>query len=294
MTDASQAQILDFYRAPSALQSAAAHEAAYRDLPDDIASLARIVQGVLLHQHIAPAYGETLTPERIAEAQIRPVSALLDRVLKGGRPLAQTRPPRERTIAVCRHFSLLLESILRAKGIAARARCGFGAYFDKARFVDHWVTEYWHAGEARWIMVDAQLDDTQKTLFGIDFDTLDVPRDRFLVAGDAWRMCRDGKADPSAFGILQMHGMWFIAGNIVRDVAALNNVEMLPWDVWGAMLPPGQAPDDAALKRFDHLAMLTHDPDAHFGELRSLYTGDNGLAVPAIVFNAVLNRPEQV
>jgi hypothetical protein len=32
-----------------------------------------------------------------------------------------------------------------------------------------------------------------------------------------------------------MHGLWFIANNIVRDIAALNNREMLPWDVWGAM-----------------------------------------------------------
>jgi hypothetical protein len=293
MTDLPQSQILDFYRAPSAMQSAGAHAAAFRDLPDDIASLAGIVQGVLLHQHIAPAYGETLTSERISEAHIRPVSALLDRVLKDG-PLAQARPPAQRTIAVCRHFSLLLESILRAKGIPARARCGFGAYFDTGKFVDHWVTEYWHAGEARWVMVDAQLDDTQKKLFHIDFDTLDVPRDCFVIAGDAWRMCRDGRADPSAFGIMQMQGLWFIAGNIVRDVAALNNVEMLPWDVWGAMLQPDEAPDAAALKRFDHLAALTHDPDAHFGELRALYAGDNGLAVPATVFNAVLNRAEQL
>jgi hypothetical protein len=293
MTNIPHLQILDFYRAASAMQSAGAHAASFRDLPDDIASLARIVQGVLLHQHIAPAYGETLTPERIAEAQIRPVSRLLDRALQDG-PLAQTRPLAGRTVAVCRHFSLLLESMLRSKGVPARARCGFGAYFEKGKFVDHWVTEYWHAGEARWIMVDAQLDDTQKKLFKIDFDTLDVPRDRFVIAGDAWRMCRDGKAAPSAFGILHMHGLWFIAGNIVRDVAALNNVEMLPWDVWGAMLQPDQVPDDAARKRFDHLAALTHDPDAHFDELRALYEGDNGLAVPPTVFNAVLNRPEQV
>ena len=38
-----------------------------------------------------------------------------------------------------------------------------------------------------------------------------------------------------SFGILDMHGLWFIAGNVIRDVAALNNHEMLPWDVWGAM-----------------------------------------------------------
>ena len=59
-----------------------------------------------------------------------------------------------------------------------------------------------------------------------------MPRDHFLVAGDAWRLCRAGKADPAAFGVLDMHGLWFVASNVIRDVAALNNREMLPWDCW--------------------------------------------------------------
>ena len=85
------------------------------------------------------------------------------------------------------------------------------------------------------MLVDAQLDARQCELFKVTFDPLDVPRDQFLVAGDAWRLCRAGKAQPQAFGILDMHGLWFIASNVIRDVAALNNHEMLPWDVWGAM-----------------------------------------------------------
>ena len=39
-------------------------------------------------------------------------------------------------------------------------------------------------------MVDAQIDEVQQNLFNNDFDLLDVPRDRFLVAGDAWAMPR--------------------------------------------------------------------------------------------------------
>jgi hypothetical protein len=85
-----------------------------------------------------------------------------------------------------------------------------------------------------------------------------------------------------------MWGYWFIASNIVRDIAALNNREMLPWDVWGVMKR-----DDAELDfaLFDRLAGLTHEPDRHFDELRALYA-DPRFAVPHTVFNAVLNRPE--
>ena len=293
MATASQSQILDFYRQTDAMGSAGAHAAQFETLPHDVPALARVLQGILIHQHIAPAYGETLSAARHAEVQTRPVAAVLDNVLAhDAKPLSQTRPPARRVVGNCRHYSLLLVSMLRSKGVAARARCGFGTYFEKDKFVDHWVCEYWNG--TRWVLADAQIDDVQKKLFKPDFDTLDVPRDRFVIAGDAWQMCHAGKADPAAFGIMEMNGMWFIAGNLIRDVAALNNRVMLPWDVWGAMPQPGDEIDDAALKRFDRLAKLTHDPDTHFDELRSRYDADDGLKVPPTVFNALLNRPEPV
>jgi hypothetical protein len=42
----------------------------------------------------------------------------------------------------------------------------------------------------------------------------------------------------------------------------------------------------------DHLAELTHDPDAHFAELRAIYDKGPPLCVPTTVFNAVRNRAE--
>lgn len=280
----SRKEITEFYLRSAAMDAAGTHAAPFDALPDDVESLARIVPGLLLHQHIAPAYGETLTEARVREAHLRPVEAILARVLKhDGAPLAQARPAAKRAIGVCRHFTLLLVAMLRHKGIPARARCGFGTYFETGKFVDHWVAEYWNG--TRWVLVDAQLDDVQRKLFRIDFDPMDVPRDRFLIAGEAWARCRAGKADPDAFGILDMQGWWFIAGNVVRDAAALNNEVMLPWDVWAPMPQPGETPDFA---RFDRLAVLTRDPDAHFAELRALPP------VPPEVFNAVLQRMEKI
>ena len=127
-------------------------------------------------------------------------------------------------------------------------------------------------------------------VFGIGFDTADVPRDRFLVAGEAWALCRAGKADADAFGILDMRGLWFIAGNLVRDIAALNNREMLPWDVWGAMGRDERALDFAFL---DRLARVSRAPDANAAELAALYE-DPRVKVPGTVFNAVLDRPQRV
>lgn len=264
---------------------------AFADLPADVGALAGIVQGLLIHQHIGPTYGVSFDQAGHAQAHVRSVDAMLESIkARDGRPLSASRAPAERQVGVCRHFSLLHASMLRAKGIKARARCGFGAYFEPGKFLDHWVTEYWNEREHRWVLVDAQLDDHQRKLFGTHFDPLDVPRDQFLVAGDAWELARSGKADASLFGILDMGGLWFIAGNLVRDLAALNDRVMLPWDVWGAM-PRDDSGLDLAL--FDRLAELTREPDRHFGELRTLYR-DKRFAVPDTVFNAILNRPQQV
>jgi hypothetical protein len=281
---------LDFYRRPVALSDAGAQARLFKDLPRDPAGLAKVVQGLLMHEHVAPAYGLKLSQEQHAQAHVRPVEKMLQAITqRDARPLSAARAEGERQVGVCRHFTLMHVAMLRSHGVPARARCGFGAYFEKGKFVDHWVTEYWNEPARRWTLVDAQLDARQRELFKISFDPLDVPRDQFLVAGDGWRLCRTGKADPQAFGILDMRGLWFIASNVVRDVAALNNREMLPWDVWGPMV---RNDDEVDTGLIDHLAELTHDPDAHFAELRAAYDNGPPLSVPPTVFNAVLNRAE--
>jgi hypothetical protein len=91
-----------------------------------------------------------------------------------------------------------------------------------------------------------------------------------------------------------MRGLWFIAGNLMRDVAALNNREMLPWDVWGAMIRPDEPLQNDQLALFDRLAAVTRAPDTTFAELRALYEDNERLRVPAAVFNSRLSHPETI
>ena len=118
---------------------------------------------------------------------------------------------------------------------------------------------------------------------------LDVPRDQFLVAGDAWQLCRAGKADPMDFGILDLFGWWMIAGNVVRDLAALNNREMLPWDCWGPMPRPDEQPDFACSTGWRRCR--THPTRISTSCAKSTASS---LAVPPQVMNAVRNRLEAV
>ncbi len=280
---------LDFWRRPVDFSDAGAQAGLLDDLPRDIPGIVKAIQGLLIHEHLTDAYGVVLPPERRVESHARSVESMLGAIAaRDPRPLTEARKAADRYICVCRSFVLLLVAILRRQGLPARARCGFGAYFEPGKFYDHWVAEYWSADQNRWLMVDAQVDDRQRGIFGVTIDTLDVKRDQFLVAGDAWRLCRTGREDPKNFGIPDMHGLWFTASNIVRDAAALNNREMLPWDVWGGMQ---LVDEDLDLAFFDRLAELTHRPDRRFAELRELYS-DPRIAVPGTVFNAVLNRTE--
>ena len=288
-------QALDFYAEPAAMTAMGNHARLFDELPGDVAALSSVVQGLQIHEFMAAAYGFEVPEKRRAESHLRSVGVMLERLLAlDERPVATARPPERRLVGVCRHFTLLLVALLRARGIPARARVGFGTYFEPGQFLDHWVCEWWDARAARWVRSDAQLDDVWRDRLGIDFDVLDVPHDRFVIAGDAWVQWRAGAVDAALFGIHELRGAWFIAGNLVRDLAALNKVEMLPWDVWGGMPQPDQTLDEDVLEFFDGVAAFTRKPDAEFAALRSRYDGDERLRVPATVFNAVRQRPEAV
>ncbi len=126
--------------------------------------------------------------------------------------------------------------------------------------------------------MDAQLDAFQCEQLKIEFDPLDVPRDQFIVGGQAWQMCRSGRADPDRFGIFDLRGLGFVRGDFVRDVAALNKVELLPWDCWGIIEAPEEnTPDDLAF--LDRLAELTCGDVPDFEAVRALYLSDPRLRV---------------
>ncbi len=204
----------EYYTHDGPMTALGAYADEFRALPKDIASLSEVVQGVLIHRDIAPwLYGITLTEAQRDDGHIRPIAQMLTRIhALDSRPLTSARDVGHRLPSVCRHFSLMLCSMLRHQGIPARPRCGFGAYFTPNKFEDHWVCEYWNADEQRWILVDAQLDAIQRKALNIDFNPLDTPRNKFVIAGDAWQMCRSGLADPAAFGLTHIH----LQGLVVR------------------------------------------------------------------------------
>jgi hypothetical protein len=286
---ADEADTREFYTQPAAMTSPGRHASLLKDLPDDPAALAAVLHGLVIHEFMVGGYGVTLSAADRGTVHIRRAGDLLAEIAaRDPRPLDVARPPEARLPGNCRHFTVLITAMLRAHGTPARARCGFGGYFGTPMFEDHWVCEYWHSGRQRWQLIDAQIDRVQLGWFPIDFDLSDVPRDQFLVAGEAWQRIRSGAADPAKFGLTQAKeaGDWWVAGNLMRDGAALLNLELLPWDCWGAMPTPDVPIGDDLAALFDRLAELTQAPDDNLAALQLMYSDDR-LRVPATVRNAV-------
>jgi hypothetical protein len=277
---------LEYYAAPGPLTTAGPCAAALAALPSTVSGVLAAVQGLLVHE---PGSAQSAT------GHLRATHQILDRLLAADPgPLVEPRRPAQRLAGCCRHFTLVTVAALRAHGIPARARCGFARYFTPGLHGDHWVVEYWNAATSRWALADAQLSPALCAALSIAFDPVDVPRQEFVVAGDAWIRCRKGVLDPSRCGLEGegQSGWWWVAGNLVRDVASLSKMELLPWDVWGGMPGPDDPTTELLAEEFDQLAAITADPDTAV-ETRARYD-DERFRVPARVYNFLRQANEAV
>ncbi|MGI5456894.1 transglutaminase-like domain-containing protein [Streptomyces sp. CA-249302] len=294
---------LDFYASHSTFSDPGELGSRYADLPPDPARLARVSRDLLIHRVEGPLFDHTHPTDRLHnDAETRYVDDIL-RILvdRDAAPLGRRREVGDRFVGTCRDFALLHCSFLRHTGIPARIRSGFADYFGTTGFhYDHVVTEYWD-GERGWLLADPQLADPAITAnWPADFDPMDVPRHRFLVAGEAWRAIREGRADQRTFGLHPPEegpfwGERFVAGNIRLDLAMLNKVETLLWDEWGLDEGnPGTPLPEAVRELYDRAALVAGD-DVPFDAARKLFAEDDTLRTPSTVLcSAPFNGPSHV
>lgn len=266
-------------------------------LPQDPRSLLNAVAGLILDRAFVGPLQAACPPESAADAESRRIPAMLTRILaRGPGSLATARPPEQRLIGACRHYALLACSALRHHGVPARVRVGFVTYFVPGFHDDHWVTEYWDG--AGWRLMDSELTAEVCRHFAVAFDPCDVPRDRFVTAGLAWQGVRSGRLDPATCGVsaIRIAGAWFVAGSVVRDLAALNKREMLPWDYWGISraMRPGVPFSAETAARIDALGALIADPGRDWKALRETYDRDEALRVPSVVMSFPRGVPTEV
>jgi hypothetical protein len=276
---------LAYYAHPGICTTFGPDEPFLQGLPTDTAGLCEVLHGAMVHVHWARRYGLDLTETRAQEVNLRRVDRQIQRLQElDDAPLCEPRPLEKRLVGNCRDFSTMLAALLRRHGTPARARCGFGVYFLPDHFEDHWMCEVWDAGQERWVQVDPQIDALQREVLGLEFDPLELPPGQFWTAGQAWQACRAGEQDPDRFGIFDMHGLGFIQGNLIRDVLALNKVELLPWD-WGWGLLQGTLSSEGStpeqLAELDRLAKLALEVNERFDEVIAEGHTNPGLQLPA-------------
>jgi hypothetical protein len=277
-----QSQVTDPGRAAAAID----------DLPADIRALREASSQLVFHYRAGGDFAEQGVPaERTVEINTRYADAMFALLLERGEPaFDRTRQAPDRVVGCCRDATVLFLSLARHKGIPARARVGFAAYFHPGWLIDHVIAEVWDEAEGRWRLVDPEMSsEWTPEVDGRVVDWMDLTDDQFVTGPRAWQAARAGKSDPARHVVAPdldvpvLRGWPYIAHNAIHDLAALNKTEMLLWEGWGMQLSHGPGPvpepDAAAL---DEICARTADPEVSPDAVAAL-AGRDGLRVPQTV-----------
>lgn len=291
-------KVLEYYATQGSITDPGEYRECFEDLPRDIAGLCQAVQGLVIHFQEEDLHDYVIPENRLPEIEIRSMTEMLARIQSiDDRPLVEARPVEKRLVGSCRDFAVLFCAMARHHNTPTRVRVGFAYNPHDDFYEDHIVAECWDMEDQRWKLVDPQMSKHHIETYKIKSDVHDLPRDRFVVGGQAWQMCRLENAAPSKFGIYadwDIKGMGFIRQTLVQDLAALNKMELLPWDCWGLTLKRFGTLSDEDLQLLDDVADLTQAVDEVFLNMQATYERQSSLRIPEVVvsYNPVAGASE--
>lgn len=258
-------------------------------VPGDLRSLYRAARELVFHYRGGGDFAENnIAENRISEIDTRYAERMLERLVElHDAPLTGERLPHQRLVGCCRDFTVLFLALARHKGLPARARVGFATYFAAGWNVDHELAEVWDTEERRWRLIDPELHEGHvDPTDGAVVNPLDVDRERFIAAPQAWLACRAGRADPERFVVapeleIPMTRSWpYLVHNLIHDLAALNKQEMVLWDFWG--LAESEHLSAEQLDLLDTVARIMVGGEVAVNDLRDLYAREE-FRVPSVV-----------
>ncbi len=253
-------ELLDFYRRQTEVSDPGPHGSAYDGLPEEIPALCETLQGLMVHMWWIgeETYGFTRDDladagrDILAEIGLRTTSDMLGWIFTSDeRPLAEPRDAADRLVGNCRDYTLLLVSILRHRGIPARARTGTASYFfpDGSKLEDHWICEFWNEADGRWQQTDPQIDGLMRKAMKMTVDPSDLPAGQFLTGWECWDEVVNGRIDPERIGYDEdFCGRVYARHKMLVDLISLTGEELLPWAGWGlGSFPERRQPGDEEL-----------------------------------------------
>jgi len=284
-------KILDFYKETSRFTYAGPYREYFRSLPEDISELGRLVCAQVIHR-ITLAQGNTNANadlrygdmDRYPEYRMRceddvfltAVSMAAELFRMDERGFVGDRAVEHKLVMCCRYVSVLMTSILKAKGYAARCRAGYAPYISDGDSFDHWITQYYDENEGRWVTIDADgfFDEEE-----MGFDQYDIPEEKFDWAASTWLAIRRSEVDGSRFVYadgLGTNSLKALLLYLFYDLNALMNQELtfsfVPW-MW---LHFDELTEDDFVK-LDEIAKLMVNADENHDLLYNMWKDDKKL-----------------
>ncbi|MBI2442303.1 MAG: hypothetical protein HYV40_00150 [Candidatus Levybacteria bacterium] len=278
-----QQKILDYYLQCGMFTYPGLYEDYLKTLPDDVKELGELLRKNFLHRTTLEAgnvgtnidlkYGDMRKIPWWRQAEddnlVTTAAMLAEFFRRDGRGITVERKAEDKLVLTCRNVAILMASILKAKGVPARVRSGFAAYFEGTNDAwDHWINQYRDRSKNRWITIDVD-----GSWHRTRFDMYDMPEGKFDFSADVWLDVRHGKRDGKHFrNAGGFDGLVCIAWELFYDFHCLMNSEIIylhhPVPV---MLNNFKNLSKEKLKEIDHLAELMKNLDENFDELKKIW-----------------------
>jgi sulfatase modifying factor 1 len=209
--------VLDFYKQYSSFTDPGEYAYLYENLPDSLPELCSLIKSQFIHPFSElPNYSKQIPKERWNELVNYPtVKSILKGLLSyDSRGLVKDRKPEDRLVLGCREYAIILASVLKNRGIPARARYGHATYLIPGFHASHVICEVWNEKDKRWMLVDPGLN------------MVDFSRDIFDFSNDAWLQLQKKEIDPDIYGNPgQYSGPVSIIAKVYGDLASILGTE---------------------------------------------------------------------
>lgn len=293
-------KVLDFYKKTSLFTDLGLYKEFAINLPNNIKELCKLQRNQIIHpfdmsdeairKDPHSFYGNMTKIDITSlcyENDYYPTAiAMLSELLRRDSNFTINRKIEDKIHVCCREQAILLASILKAKGFSSRVRSGFAKYIciGNEEAGDHWITEYYDEKKQKWILVDADMYYDKETLieYGVDFNLLDIPHDKFIFGAEAYLGLRNKKlkdneiyyaSSPKTYGIkASLHGLFY-------DFHSLMNNEIIFLQLPKYILDKNLNLTEEELKELDELATLMLDPDKNFDKLIDIWNTNEKLRI---------------
>lgn len=285
-------KILEFYKKTSLYTDLGLYTNFAKNLTNDIGELCKLQRNQIIHpfdlkdevmrKDSNSFYGDMTkipTTDLCYENDLYPSAlAMLAELLRRDKTYSINRKIEDKIHVCCREEAILLASILKAKNIPARVRSGFTKYVNLSgkQAGDHWITEYYDLKKEKWTLVDADMCFDKNILeeYHIDFNLLDIPREKFIFGAEAYLGIRQNKlkpeeiyysSSPLTLGIeASIRGLFY-------DFHSLMNDEIIFLHMPKYIIDKNFKLTEEEYIELDELASLMLEPEKNFDKLNDIW-----------------------